>query len=93
MKQIQFIQYTPEQLQAEIQKGIHTQLNEFLEHFKSKESNELFTRSELANFLKVDLSTIHNWCKNGKLKPLGLGARVYFRKSDIENSLIPINTK
>lgn len=90
MKQIQFIQYTPEQLQEEIQKGISTQLEEFLKNFKPKESDELLTRSELAKFLKVDLSTIHNWCKKGKLKPLGLGARVYFRKSDIESSLIPL---
>jgi len=41
--------------------------------------------------LSVDLSTIHNHCKNGKLKPFGLGSRVYFLRSDIEKSLIPLN--
>ena len=91
MGTIQFIQVTPEQLQNQIANGIKSQLDEFLKHFKPKQPNEYLSRKEVADMFGVDISTVHNWCKSGKLKPLGLGARVYFLRSDIEESLIPLN--
>ena len=90
MSQIQFIQYTPQQLQEEIQRGIKAQLDGFLQHFKPKQPNEYLTRSDVAQMFNVDLSTVHNWCKSGKLKPMGIGSRVYFLREDIEASLIPL---
>jgi predicted DNA-binding transcriptional regulator AlpA len=91
MQTIQFIQTTPEQLKSEINEGVKNQLEDFLKHFKPKQPNEYLTRQEVAQMFNVDISTIHNWCKSGKLKPLGLGARVYFLRSDIEQSLQPLN--
>lgn len=91
MEQIQFIQTTPEQLQEQINKGIKNQLEDFLKHFKPKQPNDYLTRQEVAELFKVDLSTVHNWCKSGKLKPYGIGARVYFLRADIDNCLIPLN--
>ena len=88
---IQFIQYTPEQLQSEISKGVKVQLEEFLKHFKPVQPAEYLTRQNVAKMFDVDLSTVHNWCKSGKLKPLGIGSRVYFLRSDIEACLIPLN--
>lgn len=88
---IQFIQYTPEQLQSEITNGVKVQLEEFLKHFKPIQPAEYLTRQQVAKMFDVDLSTIHNWCKSGKLKPLGLGSRVYFLRTDIEECLIPLN--
>jgi len=80
---------TNEQLQ-EIQNGFKTQLEEFAKNFQPKEPTEYLTRQEVADLLKVNLSTIHNWCKKGKLKPLGVGARVYFLRADVEQCLKPI---
>lgn len=91
MSTIQFIQVTPEQLQNEITKGIKSYLDDFVQQFKPKQPNEYLSRKEVADMFGVDISTVHNWCKSGKLKPLGLGARVYFLRSDIEKSLIPLN--
>jgi len=91
MQTVQFIQTTPEQLQTEITAGVKRQLDEFLKHFTPKQPNEYLTRQQVAQMFDVDLSTIHNWCKSGKLKPLGLGSRVYFLRSDIEECLIPLN--
>lgn len=92
MEKIQFIQTTPEQLQTQITQGVQSQLKEFLEVYKPKQPNDYLTRKEVAELFKVDLSTVHNWCKSGKLKPLGIGARVYFLRSDVEKSLIPLNS-
>lgn len=91
MQTVQFIQTTPEQLQTEISAGVKRQLDEFLKHFTPKQPAEYLTRSDVANMFSVDLSTVHNWCKSGKLKPLGIGSRVYFLRTDIEESLIPLN--
>lgn len=91
MAQIQFIQYTPEQLQSEISNGVKIQLQEFLKHFKPVQPAEYLTRQQVAKMFDVDLSTVHNWCKSGKLKPLGIGSRVYFLRTDIEACLIPLN--
>jgi hypothetical protein len=91
MQTIQFIQYTPEQLQSEISNGVKIQLQEFLKHFQPVQPAEYLTRQRVAEMFDVDLSTVHNWCKSGKLKPLGIGSRVYFLRSDIEACLIPLN--
>lgn len=88
---VQFIQYTPEQLQSEISNGVKAQLDEFLKHFKPIQPAEYLTRQRVAEMFDVDLSTVHNWCKSGKLKPLGIGSRVYFLRSDIDACLIPLN--
>lgn len=57
----------------------------------SKSSEVYLTRREVADLLKIELSTLHNWCKKGKLNPVGLGNRVYFLRSDIEKALKPLN--
>ena len=91
MATVQFIQTTPEQLETKIIEAQKIQLQDFLKHFIPKQPNEYLTRQEVAQMFNVDLSTIHNWCKSKKLKPLGLGSRVYFLRSDIEESLKPLN--
>lgn len=90
MQSIQFISITPDELQNKITQSIKTELNGFLENYKPKLQNEYLTRQNVADMFDVNLSTIHNWCKSGKLKPLGIGNRVYFLRTDVENSLISI---
>lgn len=51
----------------------------------------LLTREETAKFFDVDPSTLHNWKKKGILIPVGIGGRVYYRMSDIESALTPLN--
>jgi FMN-dependent NADH-azoreductase len=91
MSSIQFIQVTPEQLQNEIANSVKCLLDEFLEHYKPQHQNEYLTRRNISEMFNVDLSTVHNWCKAGKLRPLGIGSRVYFLRSDVEQSLVSIN--
>jgi hypothetical protein len=91
MATIQFIQTTPQELQNQINEGVKTQLENFLKNFKPKLPNEYLTRQEVATLFNVDLSTIHNWSKSKKLNPLGLGSRVYYLRSEVEASLIPLN--
>lgn len=87
----QLYEVTPQQLGDLISKSVKFQLEELKENLKQKESEEYLTRNEVATMLKIDLSTVHNWTRSGKLKSLGLGGRVYFKRSEIEEALIKIN--
>ncbi|GGE92298.1 Helix-turn-helix domain-containing protein [Chishuiella changwenlii] len=86
----EFFILTKEQLQEEIQDGLKAQLIEFAKNFQPKEPNEYLTRQEVVDMLQITFGTLNNWCKNGKLKPLGIGSRIYFLRSEVEKSLKPI---
>jgi hypothetical protein len=91
MEAIQFLATSPQDLKNEITADVKVVLDDFLKHYKPIRPAEYLTRQHVAKMFDVDLSTVHNWCKSGKLKPLGIGSRVYFLRTDIEASLIPLN--
>jgi hypothetical protein len=93
METIQFIQYTAEQLQVEINKGIQTQLDEFLKHFKPVNQNEYISRNQVSKLYGISLKTVDNYSKSKILNPLGMEGsnRVFFLRSEIEASLKPLN--
>ena len=91
MKTVQLIGITPEQLQEEIIKGVKVQLDELKKDFQPKEATIWLTRDEVSKLLKIDLSTVHNWSKRGKLIPYGLGNRVYYKRSEVEAAIKPLN--
>ncbi len=72
---------------------INQTINELKQKFEPKEATELLTRNEATEFLKCNLGTLHNWVKKGKLIPYGIGNRVYFKRSDIENALVCLGKK
>jgi excisionase family DNA binding protein len=82
-------EFTPEQILSLFQ-GLQNQLTELKTNFTPKVPTEFLTRGELAEMLKCDLSTIHNWTKKGKLKPYGIGNRVYYKRSEVEAVLLPL---
>lgn len=92
MSQVQLINLSAEQLQTAIIEGVKTQLDELKKEFRPKEPTEWLTRTEVKQLLKVDLSTVHNWTKKGKLKAYGMGNRVYYKRSEVEEMLIPLNS-
>jgi excisionase family DNA binding protein len=73
--------------------AIEQRLDNLRQNLQPKTPAEYLTRNEVAQLLKVDLSTIHNWCKKGKLIPFGIGARVYFKRTDIEFALKQLKEK
>lgn len=90
MQQVQFIQTTPEQLQNAILEGVKQQLQELKSAYQPREPEEFLSRAEVAKMLKVDISTIFNWGKAGKIKRYGLGNRVYYKRSEIERAIIQL---
>lgn len=88
---IQFIQTSPEELENRLYSRLKSELDTLKIEFQPKEPTEFLTRNEVRDLLKVDLSTVHNWTKRGKLKAYGLGNRVYYRRSEVEKAVEPLN--
>lgn len=84
------IHVTPEELQNAIIEGVKTQLQDLKSHFQPKEPNEYLTRSDVAQMLKIDLSSVHNWTKKGVLISYQIGGRVYYKRAEIENAIIKL---
>ena len=92
LQTIQITQLSPEQFEEAIRKAVRSQLETLKrEIHPAKVNEEYLSRKEVAELLKIELSTLHNWCKKGKLHPYGIGNRVYFLRSDIEKALKPLN--
>ena len=70
--------------------GLQDQLTDIKQNLQPKEPVEYLTRKEVAAMLKCDLSTLHNWVIKGKLIPYGIGNRVYFKRQEIEQVLVPL---
>lgn len=73
---------------SEVLNGLEIRLDQLQQ---KKHQEQLLTRTETAKYLKVDISTLWNWTKKGKLKAYGIGNRVYYKKNEIDEALIRIN--
>lgn len=79
------IQY-PESLQKDID-FIKGKLVDLEKTMQPKQPEVLMTRTQVAEFLHVDLSTVHNLTVKGTLKKKQLGGRVYYRRSEVESAI------
>ena len=79
---------TVEQLQQLIGTSVKNGILELQKELQTKDnSEELMTRDETCKFLKIDSSTLWAWTNNGKVKAYGIGARRYYKKSEIMECL------
>ena len=79
---------TIEQLQQLIGTSVKNGIQELQKEIQTKDnSEELMTREETCQFLKIDSSTLWAWTNNGKVKAYGIGARRYYKKTEIMECL------
>lgn len=90
MEQIQFIGTTPDTLRASFIEDVKTELEKITKQFQPKEPTEFLTRQEVADLLKVDVTTVHNWTKRGKLKKYGIGNKVFYKRTEVESAIQPL---
>ncbi len=78
-----------DQLQQLIGTSIKAGILELQKELQTKNnSEELLTREEACQFLKIDSSTLWAWSNQGKVKSYGIGARRYYKRSELMESLI-----
>jgi len=92
MSKIQFVQMTPDELENLIKESLRDELEKMKSDLSNtQEQEKILTREETASFLKTDPSNLWRWTRDGKIKAVGIGKRVYYYLSDINKALIPIN--
>ncbi|MDM1407439.1 helix-turn-helix domain-containing protein [Myroides sp. DF42-4-2] len=52
------------------------------------EQEEFLTRTEAMQFLKITTATLWRYEKKGKITSHGIGGKRYFKKSELEQSLV-----
>jgi excisionase family DNA binding protein len=84
---------TPQQLKESILLDVRTELKEIVLNFQPKKQPEYLTRKEVAIILKVSLVTLSDWNKKGVLKPYRLGNLIRYKRVELDQALISINSK
>ncbi|MBM1106039.1 helix-turn-helix domain-containing protein [Aurantibacter crassamenti] len=90
MQQLQFIGTTPNALIDLIDNKVKERLNELKESFEPKAPTEFLTRKETAALLKINLSTLYLWTRDNKLQSYGISGKVYYKRSELESTLIEL---
>jgi hypothetical protein len=73
-----------EQLQQLIGTSVKNGILELQKELQIKDDTEdLLTREETCNFLKIDSSTLWAWTNKGKVTAYGIGARRYYKRSEL----------
>lgn len=79
---------TVEELQRLIGTSVKNGISELhKEQLIKNYSEELMTREETCRFLKIDSSTLWAWTNKGKVKAYGIGARRYYKRSELMESI------
>jgi len=94
MQQIAITQLTPQDLKQLIKEVIQEELASYEDSLSNTEVDRLNNREKTAiDILDVDLSTLHRWTQQGKIKAHAIGNRIYYKDSSIEEALIEIKPK
>ena len=71
-----------------------TALKPLLDHSTisiTETSNELLSREEACELLKINKTSLWKHTKNGKLKSYGIGNRVLYKRSELLDYIKPLN--
>ena len=87
-------QLSIEELQELIGTTVKKSVEELQNELQSEKfTEELLTREETCRFLKIDSSTLWSWTNKGKVKAYGIGARRYYKRSELLNCLTQLKGK
>ena len=84
---------TPKELIEVIDYVVLKTKTELEDQIISQKQEVYFTSKEVSEFLKVDNSTLWRWEKRGYLKPIYIGGKKRYPKSEIVDRFTSINKK
>ena len=82
-KTIQITEVSVEELADKVADKLMFKIQNYLDELSKPKNDELLTRKEVANYLRISLVTIHSWNKYGILNPIRMGNRILYKKQDI----------
>ena len=84
-------QVNPEELKTALIESVTNQLNEFKKHLDNQNKvSEYLSRNDVSKMLGINLSSVHNWTKKGLLRAYQISGRVYYKRSEIEESIVEL---
>lgn len=92
-KMTQVFGISPEEFKESIIKDVREELKAITLNFQPSTPPEYLTRQEVADILKVSLVTLSDWNKKKILNPYRLGNLIRYKRAEIEQALISINSK
>ena len=90
MQKVQLVGITLEEHNLPIFNYIDKKIDELKELFQPKEPTKYLTRREVAEMLKMDISSVHNMTKKGILQKHQISGRVLYIRSEVEGSIIKL---
>lgn len=54
---------------------------------------DYMTRKEIAALFKISITTTHYWTRNRILKAYKVGHRVYFKRNEVEETLVKLGSR
>ena len=87
MADLILIQVTKEELRELIQSSMAEFLRENNSQSKSSEIDPLIKINEVCGILRISKVTVHKWKKSGRLPFHRISNRIFFKKSEILDSL------
>ncbi len=84
-------QVNPEELKIALIESVTNQLNEFKKHLEQpKRANDYLSRNDVSKMLGINLSSVHNWTRKGVLRAYQISGRVYYKRTEIEESIVEL---
>lgn len=92
--------YEPEELFQKIRELLHSELIKFLPESKQQVSYEvngltqkpLYKADEVCAMFHITRQTLHEWGKEGIVKPYKIKSRVFYLWNDLEKLITPTQT-
>lgn len=91
MQNSTLFQGSPEGLVDLLMIAIRAELKDLKTEAPTPASDELLTKKQASELLKVTATTLWRWQKLGKLETYGIGKIRYYKKADLLNLLIKKN--
>nr|WP_315178566.1 helix-turn-helix domain-containing protein [uncultured Flavobacterium sp.] len=83
---------TPEELKESILIDVRAEFKSLAQNFQPINPPEYITRQEVSKILQVSLVTLSDWNKKKILNPYRLGNLIRYKRSEIDQALIRINS-
>lgn len=83
LKTVKIQEITVDELADKVADKLLNKIKHYLDDLHKNEINVYLTRQQIADFLKINLTTLWNWTNKGKIKSYGIGSKRYYDKQEI----------
>ena len=83
IKKIEVTEVSVNELTEQISDKLLGKLKSYLKDKQFEETDVFVTRQEAADFFSINLSTLWNWTRKGKVKCYAIGCRRYYNKKEL----------